>query len=191
MQPNEARNDQFTPKWRHFHPQAIVWVQNPLEHDVVFQAADELNRQWTYRMPSGKVAELPGGAIATLGVKRLVDELIQRDPKDVFNMWNADTRAKYEDQVIVRIKDAPADQNTMTETGEVNLATNSDEVADEQPEESTPEVEEETPFEEVDDEPTAEVVEEVNTGTGKPKDQGVSQVADAALAGKEDTVISE
>ena len=186
MQPNEARNDQFTPKWRHFHPQATVWVQNPLDHDVVFHAADELNRQWTYRMPAGKIAELPGGAIATLGVKKLVDELIQRDPKDVYNMWNAETRQKYENEIIVRIKDAPADQNSMTETGEVNLATNSDEVADEEPE-AEPEVEEEVPFEE----PTAQVVEPVNTGTGAPDNDNVSSVADASLAGKDDTVISE
>lgn len=129
MNPNnqQQRADSFAPKWRHFHPQATVWVHNPLDHDVVFNVADEFNNPYQYRMRAGKTSELPGGAVATLGVKALVDELIQGDPKDVYSQWEAGVRQKWEDQIILRVKEAPASAQP-TNRGEVDLTTSDDAV---------------------------------------------------------------
>lgn len=131
MNPNQPkRDDGFQPKWRHFHPQATVWVHNPLDHDVVFNVADEFNNPYQYRMRAGKTSELPGGAVATLGVKALVDELIQGDPKDVYSQWESAVRAKWEDKVILRVKEAPASAQPVNR-GEVDLTTSSDPDEDE------------------------------------------------------------
>ena len=129
MNPNnqQKRADSFAPKWRHFHPQATVWVHNPLDHDVVFNVADEFNNPYQYRMRAGKTSELPGGAVATLGVKALVDELIQGDPKDVYSQWEAGVRQKWEDKIILRVKEAPASAQP-TNRGEVDLTTSSDSI---------------------------------------------------------------
>lgn len=126
MNPNQPkRDDGFQPKWRHFHPQATVWVHNPLDHDVVFNVADEFNNPYQYRMRAGKTSELPGGAVATLGVKALVDELIQNDPKDVYSQWESAVRAKWEEKVILRVKEAPASAQPVNR-GEVDLTTSVD-----------------------------------------------------------------
>jgi len=117
--------DGFQPKYRIFHPQTTVWIQNPFDHDVTFNVADERNNPYTYTMPSMKTSELPGGAVATLGVKAIVDEMIQNDPKDVFSMWEKGVREKYENKIILRVKEAP--QATIEQrTGSINLATTTD-----------------------------------------------------------------
>lgn len=136
MSPNDNRRDDgFKPKWRHFHPQATVWVNNPLDHDVTFNVADEFDNPHKYRMRAGKTSELPGGAVATLGVKAIIDELIQNDPKDVFSQWEDNVRRKWEDKIILRIKEAPMSAQ-MVQRGEVDLSV--DEGAEVQAEDSEP-----------------------------------------------------
>lgn len=120
MQP-QSRNDAFQPKWRHFHPQSVVWVQNVLPHDVVFKVADEHDVQYEYKMPAGKISELPGGSVATLGVKAIVDELIQNNKNDVLRIWDKEVRGKYEDEVILRVKDAPSKEDRLGQGGTINL----------------------------------------------------------------------
>lgn len=120
----DSRNT-FQPKWTHFHPQSTVWVMNPFEHDVEYKVADERGTQYSYRMPAGKTSELPGGAIATLGVKAIVDEMIQNDPKDIYSMWERSVREKYENKIILRVKEAPQTK-TEINNGEVNLGVGSD-----------------------------------------------------------------
>lgn len=125
-EPNGQRADGFRPKYRHFHPLDRVWVQNPFEHDVVYQVADEYNQPFTYRLPKGRVSELPGGAIATLGVKRIVDELIQNNgDTEVALMWDTNTRSKHEANIILRIKNTTPGTNPAT-PGEVDLSVKSD-----------------------------------------------------------------
>ena len=131
MPPNQA-NDGYTPRYRQFAPQSIVWVQNPFDHDVEFQVADELNRPFMYVLPSHKVSELPGGSVATLGVKKIVDELIQNSEKDTLSIWDLPIRAKYEEQVIVREKDAPSRTEQTTAGGTIDLSVKSTEVAKEE-----------------------------------------------------------
>lgn len=121
MQPN-TRADQYKPKWRHFHPQATVWVQNPFDDDVVFQVADEYNNAYQYRLPAGKVSELPGGMIATLGVKEIVDRLIMNDKDDVLRIWEAAVREKHEAKVILRVKEAPLTTGSRQPDGIVDLS---------------------------------------------------------------------
>lgn len=115
-----SQNTGFQPKWRHFHPMDRIWIRNPFDHDVLYQVADEFNRPFKYRLPANKVSELPGGAIATLGVKAIVDELIQNTPKEEALMWDPPTRKRHEDQVIMREKHATMDAQ-MERPGEVNL----------------------------------------------------------------------
>lgn len=123
-------NSGFKPKWRHFHPAARIWVQNPFDHDVVFKVADEYNRPWMYRLPAGKVSELPGGSIATLGIKAIVDELIQNSKDDAMLMWDQGVRKKHEDTIILREKEnkplADAEH-----PGEINLAVQGGDVPEE------------------------------------------------------------
>lgn len=213
----KSPNDQFKPKWRHFHPQATLWVQNPFDHDVVFQVADEHNVPYQYRMPAGKVSELPGGAIATLGVKAIVDELIQKDKRDVFLMWDEATRRKHEDSIILRLKEAPVLQE-ISQGGEVNLVSSDPEFIPEDEEAEAAKDEPEVPFE--DDEPAAPTTQQVDDGFGEPvvdpnpvaedfnptpvperetvaagtglaPDPGITAVAEASLAGKDDATINE
>lgn len=112
-QSDNRRADGFKPKWRHFHPMDRVWVNNPFDHDVMYQVADEYNRPYKYVLPAHKVSELPGGAIATLGVKAIVDELIQNTPSDEMRMWDENVRKKHEDSIIMREKQiVPMDDPT-------------------------------------------------------------------------------
>lgn len=198
MQPKTTKN-QFTPKWRHFHPQATLWVQNPLGHDVVFQVADEYNVPYQYRMRAGKVSELPGGAVATLGVKAIVDELIQNNAKDVFLMWDEKTRRKYEDDIILRMKEAPTTQE-VSRGGEVDLTTSSnsadEEVAEPEDEEEVAfeDEPEATPVDEPEDEDFADAVpvkEPVVGGAVLTPNEEVANIAEASLAGKTDTILTE
>lgn len=123
-------SDGYKPRYRHFHPQSTVWVQNVLDHDVVFQVADEQNRPFQYRLPAGKISELPGGSVATLGVKAIVNELIQNTKEDVLRIWDEDVRAKHEAAVIVRIKDAPARPAEATAEGIIDMSVRTDDVPD-------------------------------------------------------------
>lgn len=123
MQPTQTDNrrpDGFLPKWRHFSPHDRIWLQNPFDHDVVFQVADEYNRPFKYRLGAHKVSELPGGAIATLGVKSIVDELIQNNKGDEMQMWNPVVRKKHEDSIILREK-STSPTGSITQAGEVDL----------------------------------------------------------------------
>lgn len=138
MQP---KDDGYQPKWRHFHPQSTVWVMNPFEHDVVFYVADEQNIKYKYTMRAGKTSELPGGLVATLGVKNIVDELIQTSPDDIYQMWNKETRAKYEDQIIIRIKEAPSISQMANVGGEVDLSIDDHSDDEEQEKEAVAETE--------------------------------------------------
>lgn len=102
----KSRKAGFEPKWRHFHPSSRVWVKNPFPEVIKFYVADEANQQWEYEMPPNQLCELPGGAVATLGVKELVDRMIQ-EAGDMTHMWMLPYRAKYEDKIIKRIKEPP------------------------------------------------------------------------------------
>jgi len=124
------RSDGFKPKYTQFHPLTRVWLQNPFTHDVVFQVADEYNRPFKYRLPAGKMSELPGGAIATLGVKAVVDELIQSNKEDQMRMWDENVRKKHEKNIILRVKNTSPVANSST-PGEVNLAVPSTEAPEE------------------------------------------------------------
>lgn len=122
MQPQSAQAaDGFEPKYRHFHPNSRIWVQNPFDHDIVFQVADEKNNPFQYTMPAHAISELPGGAIATLGVKRIVDELIQNNKDDEMRMWDKGVRKKHEDAIIVRYKET-SPRNISPETGVIDLS---------------------------------------------------------------------
>lgn len=135
----KPREDGFKPKYRHFHPHDRVWIKNPFEHDVVYQVADEYNRPFKYRLPAGKVSELPGGAIATLGVKAIVDELIQNTPSDVLLMWDERTRSKHEETVIQAVKSTKL-RTDSANPGEINLGTAADEAELEEEDFEEPEV---------------------------------------------------
>lgn len=126
-QPDGRRADGFKPKYRHFHPMDRVWVQNPFDHDVVYQVADEYNRPFRYRLPAHQVSELPGGAIATLGVKAIIDELIQNTQGDEMSMWDENIRRKHENDVILRVKQTSPVGDPST-PGEVDLSVKSNEV---------------------------------------------------------------
>lgn len=139
MRPESKRNrsDQFTPKWRHFHPQATLIMRNPFAHDIVFRVADEHNVPYDYRLPANKICELPGGAVATLGLKEVVDRLIGNEGKDLVRIWDPATRKRYEDRVIVKVREAP--QTAGGERGgEVNLAITEEELAER---DETPQIE--------------------------------------------------
>lgn len=134
MQPNQqtpAQANGFKPKWRIFGPLTRVWVSNPFTHDVVYQVADEHNRPFRYRLPAGKVSELPGGAIATLGVKHIVDELIQNSKEDMVRMWDEVVRARHEKGIILRVKESsPLTSSALG--GEVDLSVNNGETDESQ-----------------------------------------------------------
>lgn len=149
MQPQTTPQDGFVPKWRQFSPLTRVWVQNPFDHDVIFQVADEYNRPFQYRLPAGKVSELPGGAIATLGVKQLVDQLISSTKGDEMHMHDPLTRKKHEDAIILRIKETNPTVNATAE-GEIDLSVKGDDVTDEG---DTPPSTEETAFPGLNDAP--------------------------------------
>lgn len=144
MQPQTA-SDQYAPKWRHFHPQSTVWILNPFDHEVIFHVADENNRKSSFRIGPRERAELPGGPIATLGVKAIIDELIQNSKEDILSLYVASVRKKYEEQVILRVKEAPAAVTTDPEKGTVDLSIGEDPKAKKEEKK----VEEKKPFAEV------------------------------------------
>lgn len=123
MRPESKRNknDQFQPRWRHFHPQATLFLKNPFDDDITFQVADENNIPYSYRMPGRKVSELPGGAIATLGLKTIVDRMIGDKGEDLLRIWDQNVRKSYEDLVIVRERAAPQHAGKNGPSGPINL----------------------------------------------------------------------
>lgn len=137
--------DEYKPKWRHFHPQATVWVLNPFDHDVIWRVADENNNQSEFRIQARERAELPGGAIATLGVKAIVDEMIQASKEDAPRLYMLDVRARYEEKIILRVKEAPAAVTASAPSGPIDLSIGKADNDDEQVQAK----QEEKPFEEV------------------------------------------
>lgn len=170
MQPNQTSTG-YEPKWRQFHPQSMVWVSNPFDHDVVFQVADERNVPYKYKLGAHSPCELPGGAVATLGVKAIVDELIQNSKEDQLRMWDKDVRKKYEDSVILRVKEGKPMAEAAGPAGEIDLSVDDGK-----------------------DNPVTEApVEEVETAFPDLKtpeaSQEVTNIANASLAGKQDAII--
>jgi hypothetical protein len=172
MQP-QSRADQFEPNWRHFHPQSTVWVQNPYDEDIIFYVADEMNQQYKYKMPGLKVSELPGGAVATLGVKEIVDRMIQNNKDEILRIWDKEVRSKYEDRIIVKIKEAPL-TSERTVAGEINLGSSEETVAEDFAEEAP--VEEEQAF------PTTDIDTKKADSKEKKADPAAKAAAAAALA---------
>lgn len=174
MQPT-SKADQFEPKWRHFHPQSTVWVQNPFDHDVIYQVADEQNVGYQYRLPANKVSELPGGMIATLGVKEIVDQLIMNDKSDALRIWDKEVRLKYEEKVILRVKDAPAQVASQSEGGEIDLSVTGEGLDLTKPDAATKKPKAPEAF------PTLK--------QKAPKSDVLTQIADASIRGKKDQVV--
>lgn len=140
MRPESKRErSSFEPRWRHFHPQDVLFLKNPFDEDVVFTVADERNQPISYRMPAKKVCELPGGLIATLGLKEIIDRLIGQSKTDLVRIWEPGVRKYYEDQVIIRVKEAPQKAAADDPGGPITLASSEDEAdiaaADEGPHE--------------------------------------------------------
>lgn len=199
MRPESKRNrsDSFTPKWRHFHPQSTLFMRNPFQDDIVFRVADEHNVPYDYRLPAGKICELPGGAVATLGLKAVVDKLIADNGKDVVRIFDPATRKKYEDGdpstgmkgVIVRVREAPQAAGASA-GGEVNLASSEEELAERDNMPIVEAEEQEFPGAKRDETPppppakAAKSGVSLRAGNGKAGDAGLATVAAASVGGK-------
>lgn len=125
IRPVTQGSDGFKPKWRQFHPLSRVTIQNPFDHDVIFQVANEYNQPFQYRIRAHQRAELPGGAIATLGIKAIVDELIQNTKGDEMRMWDENVRSKHEADIILLLKETKPQINP-ERPGEIDLTTAKD-----------------------------------------------------------------
>ena len=178
MQPQSSNADQFTPKYRHFHPQSTVWVLNPFDHDVFFRVADESNNQSEFRIQAHERAELPGGSIATLGVKAIIDEMIQNDKDDVLRLHDASVRKKYEDKVILRVKEAPSAVTASSASGPIDLSI----ASDNKPTEVKVEKKEEKPFSELPVNPSY---------AKKAPNPAMDKIAAASTSGKDQVVESD
>ena len=124
-QPVENKR-QYQARYRHFHPADRLVLRNPFEEDIEFLVADDSGRQLEYVMPANERCELPGGACATLGLKTIVDRMIQEDSEDdpglYLNIYNPDIRKKYEEKVILRYVPAPVTAaNALGGSNRVNL----------------------------------------------------------------------
>lgn len=169
MQPQNNQADQFKPKWRHFHPQATVWILNPFDHDVVWKVADENGNQSEFRVQARERAELPGGSIATLGLKVIIDEMIQNNKDDALRLHDLSVRASYEENVILRVKEAPQSVTSNSNSGPIDLSINVDENKEAPKEEQVKETE---AFAEVPLNPQYPVNPPAGTGTApQPKAQ--------------------
>lgn len=106
---NQARqSNDFVPKHRHFNPSDVVVIKNPFNKDVVWQVFDEeLKRPIRYKAPAGATVSLTGGLVHTLGLKTIVDEMIQQDGQ-ILLIWDPKTREAYESKVIVEVKESAA-----------------------------------------------------------------------------------
>jgi hypothetical protein len=115
--------DQFLPKWRHFHPLSTLYLSNPFDEDIIFQVADERNQPIKYVLKARKVNELPGGPIATLGLKAVIDKMIGDRKEDALRIWEPAVREKYEAEVIVKVKEAPQREDQAVPGGPIDLST--------------------------------------------------------------------
>jgi len=123
MQPQKDNTpDPYKPKWRHFHPADTVWVFNPLTHDVKYNCTDELGVKYEYIIPAQQKSRLPGGLIATLGLKHIIDELIQANPVDAAMLYDTPTRTRYESDVIRRVKSAGSVSDGVAVGGTIDLS---------------------------------------------------------------------
>jgi hypothetical protein len=183
---NTSRDDGFRPKYHHFSPLSRIWVQNPFDHDVVYQVADEYNRPYKYRLPAGKVSELPGGAIATLGVKAIVDELISNSKEDQMLMWDPLVRGRHEADIIMRIKEtAPSAADVAT--GEIDLSVKGNDQPE--PTATVTEAPEESAFDSLNNEPVGEAIDTPQLAPLPPEaSQGLEDLVSASLP-KEDKVL--
>jgi len=102
-----ANDSEYQPNWRNFGENDTVIAQNPFDEKIEWEVADDNGVKHKYTIDPHSKAELPGGRIATLGVKKIVDRLILEDNNDVL-MWNLEERQKYEEgpkaNVILRVK---------------------------------------------------------------------------------------
>jgi hypothetical protein len=114
--------DQFKPKWRHFPVNSTLYLLNPFKEDIEFQVADERNVPYVYQLKAGKVGELPGGPIATLGLKAVIDKMIGNSKEDHLSIWSLEVRAKYESQVIKKVKEAPKPDAAAGPQGVIDLS---------------------------------------------------------------------
>lgn len=177
MQPqSNTQADQFKPKWRHFHPQSTVWILNPFDHDVIWKVADENNNQSEFRVQARERAELPGGAIATLGLKAIIDEMIQNNKQDQLRLHDLGVRAGYEVSVILRVKEAPQATMSNSNEGPIDLSIGAD--AD-KPASQEEQAKESAPFAEVPQNPKY-----VKTTTPPP----INNIVDASLGAKDQVV---
>lgn len=142
MNPNAQAADGYKNNYRLFSPQSTLWIINPLGYDINFNVADENNVQYQYTLPKGATSELPGGSVATLGLKALIDEMIQVGKKDILRIYDAEVRKEYEDRVIIRFKEAANREKVPTEGGVIDLSVKSNDTPDEDLDQAGPEEEE-------------------------------------------------
>lgn len=172
MNPNAQAADGYKNNYRLFSPQSTLWIINPLGYDINFNVADENNIQYQYTLPKGATSELPGGSVATLGLKALIDEMIQTEKKDMLRIYDADVRKEYEDRVIIRFKEAANREKVPTAGGTIDLSVKSNDTSDDEVEE-------------------VEAVEEEFPGLKQAEDkQKVTDIAEASLGAK-NAVINE
>lgn len=193
MQQQNDLEPGFTPKFRQIHPQATLWIKNPLSYDIEFQVADEINRKFLYKLPAGRVSELPGGSVATLGLKRLVDEILStgRDAEGketTLKVLDPLSRAAVEKDVIVKERRAPQVAQAETPGGPINLGVKTSDI----PEDDDGTADEPAEPADLDDEEFATLEQSDSTVVGgdplpleeaeKRADSAVKSTADQSLA---------
>jgi hypothetical protein len=173
------QNNQYQPRWRHFHPNDILYVKNPFDFDIVFQVADEYNQPWQYKLPQGKVSELPGGMIATLGLKEIVDRMVANGGEAI-RIWDPLVRSRYEKAVIVRLKEAPQRGNVNGPAGPVDLTSSDDDIVGPALEGASTQPKEKA-FPGANRRPKVPAPALAKTPGGRPADNGVAATAEASL----------
>lgn len=145
-----ADDGQYKPNWKHYHPYDTVWVQNPFDDKIEWDVAEDILPggipvKNTYTIDPHAKAELPGGMIATLGVKIMVDRLMQEAGEDV-QMWNLEKRAEYEEKIVLRVKSVTPPEAKKGESQAINLTQKETKTtAKETPKTEAPKVEPEFP----------------------------------------------
>lgn len=185
MQPEtreEKRNKEFLPKWRHFHPGSTLILKNPFPEAIQFQVADEFNVPHQYVLPANAECELPGGAVATLGLKAIVDKMIGENGDDLIRIWSQPVRKKYEDKIIIDVIDPP-ELTRQNDQGVIDLGTKKQESAGKS---STKAKQEEPAF------PAARRPAKPAPGTGQTftPDPNLATIASQSV-GNEDQLIEE
>lgn len=74
-----------------------------------------------YNLPAHRISELPGGSVATLGLKAIIDEMIQNDDKAALSLYDLNVRARFEEKVLVSVVEAPM-VTADTQTGLIDLS---------------------------------------------------------------------